>query len=69
MKIQAYYTKELAAMYFPNSTTRAATTQLKRWIQRNQELKDALHSANYEASQRIWTPMQVELLFQYLGEP
>ncbi|OUO50180.1 hypothetical protein B5F77_13380 [Parabacteroides sp. An277] len=28
-----------------------------------------MHSANYEVSQRIWTPKQVELLFRYLGEP
>ena len=42
MKAQALYTKELAAMYFANSTPKAATTHLKRWIDRNESLKNEL---------------------------
>lgn len=69
MKIQAYYTKELAAMYFPGSNPRSSTRQLKSWIERNKELKGKLSENGYNAGQRLWTPKQVGLLFHYLGEP
>ena len=47
MKAQALYTKELAAMYFANSTPKAATTHLKRWIDRNESLKNELTETGY----------------------
>ena len=34
--------KELAALYFPNSASRSATTQLRRWITYNKALSQAL---------------------------
>ena len=64
MKAQALYTKELAAMYFANSTPKAATTHLKRWIDRNESLKNELTETG-----RVFTPRQVELVFRHLGEP
>ena len=70
MKAQALYTKELAAMYFANSTPKAATTHLKRWIDRNESLKNELTETGYiMEGQRVFTPRQVELVFRYLGEP
>ena len=60
MKAQALYTKELAAMYFAN---------LKRWIDRNESLKNELTETGYIEGQRVFTPRQVELVFRYLGEP
>ena len=65
MKAQALYTKELAAMYFANS----ATTHLKRWIDRNESLKNELTETGYMEGQRVFTPRQVELVFRHLGEP
>ena len=62
MKAQALYTKELAAMYFAN-------THLKRWIDRNESLKNELTETGYIEGQRVFTPRQVELVFRYLGEP
>ena len=69
MKTQTLYTKELAALYFANSTPRAAITQFKRWIDRNDSLKNELTEAGYEEGQRVFTPRQVELVFRHLGEP
>ena len=69
MKTQTLYTKELAALYFANSTPKAATTHLKRWIRRNEPLKNELAETGYKEGQRVFTPRQVELIFRHLGEP
>lgn len=69
MKIHTFYVKELAALYFVNSSPRAATTQLRRWIDRNQSMKSELTEAGYKDGQRVFTTRQVELIFRYLGEP
>ena len=69
MKTQTLYTKELAALYFTNSTPRAAITQFRRWIDRNESLKNELTETGYMEGQRVFTPRQVELVFRYLGEP
>lgn len=64
-----YTVKELAMRYFPESTPRSATTQLRRWIVRNGNLVEALHEAGYRSMQRIYTPRQVMIILKYLGEP
>ena len=69
MKTQALFTKELATMYFANCSPRSATTQLRRWIKRNQSLKNELTETGYKEGQRVFTPRQVELVFRHLGEP
>ncbi len=67
--MEAKNIKELGQMYFPNSTVKSASTQVVRWIRRNRPLWDALHAAGYHKGQRLLTPRQVSLVFQYLGEP
>lgn len=61
--------KELGQMYFPNSTSKSAGTQLVRWIKYNKYLWQELIEAGYSKGQRLMTPRQVGLIFQYLGEP
>lgn len=61
--------KELAVMYFPNSTTSSARRQLKRWLMLNTTLWESLLEAGYINGQRVFTPLQVKLIFKYLGEP
>ncbi|MCI7356140.1 MAG: DUF4248 domain-containing protein [Parabacteroides sp.] len=56
-------------MYFANCSPRSATTQLRRWIKRNQSLKNELTETGYKEGQRVFTPRQVELVFRHLGEP
>ena len=53
MKTQTLYTKELAALYFTNSTPRAAITQFRRWIDRNESLKNELTETGYKEGQRV----------------
>ena len=53
MKTQTLYTKELAALYFTNSTPRAAITQFRRWIDRNESLKNELTETGYAAPCRV----------------
>ncbi|MDC7150654.1 DUF4248 domain-containing protein [Parabacteroides johnsonii] len=69
MKIAAYSLKELGGMYFPNSSARSGSLQLKRWIVINTRLSTALRESGYVNGQRYLTPRQVGLIFEYLGEP
>lgn len=61
--------KELATMYFPHSTPRSATVQLKRWIRYNKALGRELQEAGYAGMQRLFTPLQVMIIIRHLGEP
>lgn len=65
----SYSMKELAGLYFPTSSPRAATTQLRRWITLNNELTDALAQTGLTKGQRLLTPRQVALIMEHLGEP
>ncbi|MCA5584920.1 DUF4248 domain-containing protein [Parabacteroides gordonii] len=69
MKPTTYSMKELSAMYFPHSSIRSAGVQLKRWFVYNKPLMQALTDAGYYNGQKILTPKQVTLVFDYLGEP
>ena len=65
----SYSMKELAGLYFPTSSPRSATTQLRRWINLNNDLTDALAQTGLTKGQRLLTPRQVALILEYLGEP
>jgi hypothetical protein len=67
--IRSYGYGELALLYFPNSTKKSATTQLRRWIRRNGELQRTLNQMGFTERQRILTPRQVEVVVQFVGEP
>ena len=69
MKPTTLSIKELSAMYFPHSSIRSAGVQLKRWLVYNKPLVQALTDAGYYNGQKILTPKQVTLVFEYLGEP
>jgi len=60
---------ELARLYAPRLTDNAAVKRLMLWIDLNTELKQQLAKAHYQKMQRIFTVRQVELIFQYLGQP
>jgi len=67
--LRSYGYGELALLYFPFSTKKSATTQLRRWIRRNQDLRNNLALLGFAERQRILTPRQVEVVVQYVGEP
>jgi hypothetical protein len=67
--LRSYGYGELALLYFPNSTKKSATTQLRRWIRRNAVLRSTLAQLGFTERQRILTPRQVEEIIQFVGEP
>lgn len=66
---KVYGHTELAQLYFPNSLPKSAGQQLTRWICRDEDLLDALRHAGYKKGQRIYTPRQVSILVDQLGDP
>ncbi|MCD8092372.1 MAG: DUF4248 domain-containing protein [Bacteroides sp.] len=67
--VHTYTKSELAHLYNPQMTVKNATQVLRRWIQRNQELHKALISMGYTDRSRSFTPRQVQLIVDTLGEP
>ena len=68
-KIKSYGYGELALLYFPNSTKKSASTQLGRWLRRNETLKKELTEAGFKKGIKLLTPKQVQLVFTVLGYP
>ncbi len=68
--IRSYTKAELARKYFPEArSTSVATHHLMRWINRCPELMEQLHGLHYVTTQRLFSPLEVKLIIQYLGEP
>ena len=60
---------ELAMKYAPNLLPDSAVKRLNKWIRLHPQLTAALEATHYNPKQRIFTVRQVELIFEYLGEP
>ncbi len=69
MDIVAMPKRELAQMYAPDLTPRAAVNRLMDWIRRHPTLTDELSRTGYRKTARVFTPRQVHLILDYLGEP
>lgn len=69
LPIKAYSKHELARLYAPKLTDKAAGKRLCQWIKHCRPLCEALEKTGYKSLQRILTPVQVELIFRHLGEP
>ena len=67
--IRAYGIGELAALYSPHLSRRAAILQLWRWINDHGVLKAKLLELGYHPGVRSFTPRQVECIIEHLGEP
>ncbi len=64
-----YTKKELALMYFPDSSPRTATKHLSRWIKHCPELQRQLLATGYKETSHCFTARQTELIEHYLGSP
>lgn len=64
-----YSHKELASLYFPNILLKSASTQLTRWIHRDEDLLNELTAAGYRKGTRVYTPRQQSILIDHLGDP
>ena len=60
---------ELARMYFPIGSTSNALRRLNRYIHHAHGLLPALLATGYRVNDRHFTRRQVQLIFEYLGEP
>ena len=60
---------ELATAYAPNLTPQGAVNRLMDWIHHNPELTDMLVRSGYRKSQKLFTSLQVRIIYDYLGEP
>lgn len=69
IEIKSYTKGELAHMYNPTMCYVSAVRTLRKWIERNEKLREALSDTGYIPSQHTFTPKQVELIFTYLGRP
>ena len=64
-KDRIYGHTELAMLYFKNIQPKSASTQLARWIRRDEELWEELLLAGYRKGQKIFTPLQTTILDLY----
>lgn len=60
---------ELALRYMPHVQAASARRTLRVWIEKNPELKAALTKAGYTDKAVILTPAQIQIHYDYLGEP
>lgn len=67
--IRAYTKKELALLYFSDSMPRTAVNHLMVWIKRCSELHESLLKIGYQKNAKYFTPREVRLIVEYLGEP
>lgn len=66
---RCYSKQELAVMFFPYTEPLSAVRHLFNWVRRNAELTERLLRSGYSTYQKVLTPAQVNLIFEYLGEP
>lgn len=60
---------ELAQRYLPHVSPPAARRMLRAWIDKNADLKAVLEKTGYNDKTVMLTPAQVQLHYDYLGEP
>lgn len=60
---------DLARAYFPDVSPTSAARLLNRELRHNLDLWQSLLHANYHPSQKRLTPLQIQIIYRYLGEP
>jgi hypothetical protein len=68
-EIKVYLKEELAVMYHPHMEPKAAMKKMRQWINLNPELKKRMKEAQLCAQMHWYTPKQVAILVEFLGEP
>lgn len=68
--IRSYGKSDLAMLYFPTANSKhVAVNHLNGWINRNKSLLAELESIGHLRSARYFTPKEVAIIVNYLGEP
>lgn len=60
---------DIAKLYFPDLASHQACNRLRRWIKQCNGLEAELLKTGYHPTQRLITPKQRDLIFEYLGDP
>ena len=68
-EIRAYSFQELAMAYAPDLSLGAATNRLSQWIRRGEGLCEELLDVGWTPRSKNFTPMQVQVIVDYLGAP
>ena len=68
-RIRSYGKGELALLYLPDVTPNAARRTLNAWINVSPGLSERLHQTGLTASSHYYTPAQVRMIVEALGEP
>lgn len=68
-KIRSYGRMELALAYCPTLCGMAAYRKLESWIDRYPGLRQQLRDVGYSARRRSYTPVEVKLIVEAIGEP
>lgn len=55
--------------YAPEISPVSALNRLAEWMRYNDRLTRELGNTGYRPRQRVFTSLQVELIFRYLGRP
>ena len=56
-------------VYAPEISPVSALNRLAEWMRYNDRLTRELGDTGYRPRQRVFTSLQVELIFRYLGRP
>ena len=68
--IRSYTKKELAFCYFPTAENpHSAVNHLMSWINRCTPLRNALEEQGYQKTSKWFSPREVKLITEHLGEP
>ena len=68
-KVKSYSKSTLAKLYNPDVSEARARRLLRSWIARNKELGNELRLLHFSPASHVLTPLQVETIVKYLGEP
>ena len=62
-------TEEEALLYGEGLTPESSTKRLSKWVQVNPSLTDELERCGWKKGKKILTPIQVQVIVRFLGEP
>ncbi len=67
--IREYGRQELACLYCPTLKPDFAWKKLRQWMDLYPGLTDRLRVTGYDGSRRSFTPQQVSIIVEAMGEP
>ena len=68
-KIRTYTKVELACLYNPDMAIPGALRTLSRWMSGSNRLSEELSLLEYKKRNRTFTPRQIKVIVEHLGEP